>query len=230
MKARIMPAGIAVIPLIIYGLYKSIIYQNLFEGTIYSIILIFILSLLGYITRNLGKNYEKKMFQKLGGMPTTLILMFSNDRIDTYTKIRYHKKLNEKMPDIQLPMSIEEENQYDSKQIYDSSINWLRNYANRNIDKYPLVKQELIKYNFWRNLYGIKYISITLYFFIIIREIIIMDRFNLKDIIYKPYPQYMSLILFILSIILMIFVVTKKNIEERAFEYARTLLEVCEDL
>ncbi len=62
-----MPAGIAVIPLIIYGLYKSIIYQNLFEGAIYSIILIFILSLLGYITRNLGKNYEKKNVSKIRG-------------------------------------------------------------------------------------------------------------------------------------------------------------------
>lgn len=230
LKARIMPAGIAVIPLVIYGVYKSIIYKNLFEGTMYYIVLIFVLSLLGYITRNLGKNFEKKMFKKLGAMPTTLLLMFSDNIIDTNTKIRYHKKLNDKIPDLELPMSIEEERKYYVKPIYDSSINWLRTYANRNSEKYPLVLQELIKYNFWRNLYGIKYISIAFYSLIGIREILIMDGFDLKDIIYQPYPQYISIIILLFSIILMIFFVTKKNVKERAFEYAKALLEVCEDL
>ena len=56
-------------------------------------------------------------------MPTTIILRFSDDTIDDITKVKYHKWLNEKIPDLQLPESEEEENldsQSDSK--YESVI------------------------------------------------------------------------------------------------------------
>ena len=47
------------------------------------------------IARNLGKSYEKKMYQQLGGMPSTIVLRFLNDTFDEVTKKRYHKKLNQ---------------------------------------------------------------------------------------------------------------------------------------
>lgn len=48
-----------------------------------------------YSTRT-GKTYEEKFYKALGGMPTTIILRFSDDTIDDITKVKYHKWLNEK--------------------------------------------------------------------------------------------------------------------------------------
>ena len=104
-------------------------------------------------------------------MPTTIILRFSDDTIDDITKVKYHKWLNEKIPDLQLPESEEEENldsQSDSK--YESVTKYLRIYANSHREQFPRVYQELKKYNYWRNLYGCKWYALSIYAILTIRE------------------------------------------------------------
>lgn len=229
-KARIMPACITILPLILYCLYESIISKNLFKDETYLAIIIIMLTLLGYVSRNFGKQHERAMIKKLGALPTTILLMFSDNRVDKYTKLRYHRKLKDNLIDLDIPMCLEEENNCDAKEIYTSSINWLRSYANENKEKHVLVYRELIKYNFWRNLYGFKFIGIVIYITIGIREVTDIERFSIKSIFLNPYPEYISLIIIIISILIMIFVVTKRNVEERAFEYGKALLEVCEHL
>ena len=68
---------------------------------------------------------------------------------------------------------------------YSSSMTYLRKYANSNRDVEPRVYQELKEYNYWRNLYGCKWISIIIYLLIAIREIIIIDSFNVRNIFFK---------------------------------------------
>lgn len=230
LKARVMPACITIIPLILFGLFKRVVNQEMFKGEIYLTVIIITLTLLSYIARNAGKHYESKMIKRLGALPTTILLMFSDSRVDKYTKIRYHRALKNELINLDIPMSLDEEKKCDAKEVYSSSINWLRNYANANKEKYPLVYQELIKYNFWRNLYGLKFIGIAMYILVAIREVIIAENFNIEDIFIQPYPEYISFIIMIISIAIMIFVVTEKNVEERAFEYGKALLEVCEHL
>ena len=118
------------------------------------------------IARNLGKSYEKKMYQQLGGMPSTIALRFSDDTFDEITKKRYHKKLN-LFEGIALPLNVSDETT-DTDQQYISASNILRNYANSNRDKEQRVYQELKEYNFWRNLYGTKSIALVAYLLIII--------------------------------------------------------------
>lgn len=227
--ARVMPAIIAATSLLLYGVYKSLISTNLFESGLYIFVILAFLTLFSYISRNLGKKYEEKMVEKLGALPTTIIMRYADRRIDKITKTRYHQKLANQLPDITIPESIEEENE-DSDEVYSSAMNWLRNYANSNKDKYPLVYKELKDYNFWRNLYGIKYYTIVVYALIAIREFFIIDDFDLESLFFYPYPNYVAFILMIVSIIVLFLSASKTVVEKKAFDYARTLAEVCESI
>ncbi len=225
--ARVMPSMVITIPLILFGIFKSIINTNLFESSSYIFVLLVVLTLLSQIARNQGKKYEDKMVKKLNTWPTTIILRYSDNKIDTITKNRYHMKLANKLKDIEIPQNIDGENE-SSDIVYTSAMNWLRNHANENKEMYPLVYKELRDYNFWRNLYGLKHFGILLYILIAIREIITIDSFSLKTLFVSPYPQYVAFILMIISIMILLVGVTEDIVVRKAFDYARTLAEVCE--
>lgn len=229
-RSRVLPACIILIPVILHLINKNFVNKNFLGYGIYYALIIVTLTFLSYIARNEGKKHEVKMITKLGALPSTILLMISDNRLDKYTKNRYHKKLSKNVSNVRIPMSLEEEKTRNSKEIYDSCINWLRNYANSDKKRYPFVYSELVKYNYWRNLYGLKLYGIIIYLVLGIREIIIISEFNILDMFVKPYPEYFSLIIMILSIFILMFVVTKQNIEERAFEYGKALLEICEHL
>lgn len=228
-NARVMPVLVILLPIIALGIYKGIINSNFLEISLYITVSIIFLAFTSRIARELGKRYEKIMYQELGGMPTTIILRFSDNIIDVITKRRYHEKLNNTVDNIYLPVTEKDEDTNSDEQ-YKSAINWLRNYANTHRETEIRVYQELKEYNFWRNLYGSRIIAMGLYFLIGIREFITIDKFNVKELLLKPYPIYIAFIIMILSIILMIFCVNKKIVKAKAFDYAKALIEVCERL
>jgi len=185
-----------------------------------------VISFAAYIVRELGKTYEEKFYKALGGMPTTIILRFSDDTIDDITKVKYHKWLNEKIPDLQLPESEEEEN-LDSKsdRKYESVTKHLRIYANSHREQFPRVYQELKKYNYWRNLYGCKWYVLSIYAILAIREILMVDKFGIADIFRNPVPKYTMLLVLVVWSILFCSIVSQKTVKRNAFDYAKTLLE-----
>lgn len=225
-SARVMPIIVLAIPIIVNGIYIGIIQERRFQGMILSIISLGFLSITSKTARNLGKTYEKKMYKQLGGMPTTIVQRFSDDTFDDITKQRYHKKLN-KFEGLKLPLDKAEET-IDDDQQYISVSNILRNYANLNRDKEPRVYQELKEYNFWRNLYGAKRVALYIYSVIAVREIIIIGRISIKEVFLNPYPDYITLIVMVLSIVFLLLYVTQKTVKEKAFDYAKALIEVCE--
>ena len=166
------------------------------------------------------------MYAKLGGMPTTIVLRFSDNTFDDITKERYHRKLN-RFRGLNLPLDKSNENADDDRQ-YISATNILRNYANSNRDKEPRVYQELKEYNFWRNLYGTKRIALFLYLVIVIREIILKGIISLNQAFLHPYPDYIVLIIMVLCIVSIMLFVNKKTVTQKGFDYAKTLIEVCE--
>ena len=223
---RVMPIIVLLMPIIVLGIIKGIVQDCWLDSAILSTISLAFLSLTSKIARNLGKEYEKKMFKQLGGIPTTIVQRFSDDTFDNVTKQRYHKKLNQ-FNGLALPVDKSQET-IDHDEQYTSAANILRNYANSNRDKEPRVYQELKEYNFWRNLYGAKNIAFFIYLLITIREIVIMDAFSLKELFLHPYPDYVSLIVLILCIIFIMFFINQKMVKQKSFDYARTLIEVCE--
>lgn len=228
-NARVMPVLVVILPIICVGIYESIIKEGVLESAIYVSMIIIFVTFMAHIARNLGKKAEHKMVKRLGGLPTTILMRFSDTRIDPHSKMRYHKILKKKVRDLKIPISIEEENG-DSDYIYDSAINWLRGIANSDKKKYHLVYKELKSYNFWRNLYGIKYIGISIYILIAVREIILMRNFNISDIFIKPYPQYIAFIIMTASALLGLIMINRKIVENKAFDYAKALLEICDKI
>ena len=216
--ARIMPALIIGLPIYVYIVITGIISFDIIELIRNSIISILLISIYYRVIRNLGKKYEKKMYEKLGCKPTTIVLRYSDNNFDEVTTTRYHKKLNKKISGLKLPTKKENET-LESDMSYESAINWLRNYANSNRKTEFRVYQELKDYNFWRNLYGGKWIIIgSCTIFIII------------ELLKKNYGTSIIILLMLGICIFSSVFITKKTIEEKAFDYAKALVEVCERL
>ncbi len=230
-NTRVMPILVILLPIIALGILKGIIGHSWINGTLYILMITVFLSFTSRTARESGKKYESKMFIELGGMPTTIVSRYSDDSVDNLTKTRYHKKLNEKMLELNLPLSIEEEKvDANADDKYKDANNFLRNYANSSRDKEYRVYQELKEYNFWRNLYGTRIMAFIIYLIIAIREFILIEEFNIKNVMIKPYPEYIALIIMLLSIFLLVIYVNKKTVQNKAFDYAKALAEVCERL
>lgn len=227
--ARVMPVLVILLPIIILSCIKGILTDGFMDATLYFTIFIICLTVMSKLARNKGKDYEVKMYDDLGAKPTTILMRFSNNSINNISKKKYHERLNKKLKEIKLPLSQDEET-LESDLLYEAAINWLRNHVNHNREIEFRVQQELKEYNFWRNLYGIKYIGLVLYILIGVREYYIIESFNVNMMIKSPYPQYIGFLCMIISIVVIFFGVNKKVVQYKAFDYARTLIEVCETL
>lgn len=227
--ARAMPILVIMLPIIILGICKGIIKSNILEISIYITVSIIFLTFTSKVSREWGKNYQEKMYSELKGMPTTIVLRYSDNTLDRTTKKRYHEKLNEKVNEVHLPIDEKDETPASDEQ-YISAMNWLRNYANSHRDTEPRVYQELKEYNFWRNLYGSRFLAEGLYLLIAIREFIIIDNFNIRMMLVQPYPVYVCFLIMLLSVLLFLCSVNKNTVKRKAFDYAKTLAEVCERL
>lgn len=227
-QARIIPALIVALPIYLYLIMYNIININFIEIMGDSFLFIILISVFYRYIRNLGKEYEKKMYKKLGGMPTTLILRYSDNRIDEITKTRYHKVLNNNIEDLNLPTRKEEETIADDK-AYESAIIWLRNYANNHRETETRVYQELKDYNFWRNLYGGRNIIDISCIICMIIETIKIYSFDLENIT-QVYNNFINVLIMFFVLIISNIIIKEENVFEKAFDYAKTLLEVCERL
>lgn len=230
LHARVIPALITMLPIYIYLLLKNFVTDSFMQNFLPNSVTYMLLVALFYrIVRNFGKQYEDRMYKKLGAKPTTIILRYSNNLIDIVTKTRYHKKLNKNVEGVELPIEKEKETRDDDEK-YESAINWLRKYANSKRDKETRVYQELKEYNFWRNLYGGKWIAVTSCIVLIIIESFQLRKQNIMELIKNPFPQITVLFIMILVLIVSCVVINKKTVKDKAFDYAKTLLEVCDSL
>lgn len=216
--ARIIPALIIGLPLYVYIVITGMLNLSFLDLINNSIISIMLISIYYRVIRNLGKRCEKKMYKRLGSKPTTIVLRYSDNNFDDVTKTRYHKKLNENVSGLKLPIKKERETLEDDM-AYESAINWLRNYANSNRETEYRVYQELKEYNFWRNLYGGKWIIFSNCIIFIIIELFM-----------KNYENNIIILLMAVICIFSCICINKKVLEEKAFDYAKTLVEVCERL
>lgn len=229
--ARVMPALTAGLPLLIIAVYNGIVANSWSEASTSFALAIILITFSAYIAREWGKNHEGKMFEDLGGMPTTIILRFSDYKIDSVSKVKYHQWFNDNLADVSLPMSLTEEKvDSTSDEKYISAMTFLRTYANSNRDRFPRVYQELKKYNFWRNLYGCKILAIVSYVILLLREFVVIDSFSLKEMFIAPFPKYVVLMGLLIWICLFCSIVTKKTVKRNAFDYAKTLLEIIDIL
>lgn len=158
-------------------------------------------------------------------MPSVIMLRFSDLTIGGVSKQRYHQRLND-VYGLKLPLDASAEKSEDDEQ-YDAAIRSLKNRANFNRNTEFRVYQELREYHFFRNLYGIKPITLCMYIMFAIREVWMIPNFSIKNLCLNPVPDYISFLIFVLGIVLS-FLITSKGVEERSFSYAKALIESCE--
>lgn len=224
-QTRVMPVIVVAIPLILAAIVKGFSLPDWTETGLMTVIIIASLSLLYRLGRNMGKKSEICMVNRLGAMPTTILLRFSDSRIGTVSKQHYHQRLNE-VYHLELPLNPTEEQPKDDEQ-YDAAVRSLKNRANFDRNTEFRVYQELKEYHYFRNLHGIKPIAIVIYVVLAFREIKLIPDFDLKTLFLNPIPDYLPFGIFLLGIILGC-LVTTKGVEERAFSYAIALIETCE--
>lgn len=219
--ARFFPACVCVISLIEICIVKF--WPN--RETLDTVFLIFLLSVLIFsiFIRDCGKNEEKKLFDKLGGYPTTISLRLRDTRINEISKVKYHGVLRD-VWGLDLPASLQDENRDPKKSDtqYNAAANKLRVYANSKQGEFPLVKKSLELYNFWRNLYGSRrlFYCITAFalFYVICVECVHFCR----------ACWWLLIVLLFVQLFLFRKYVTETRVIDHAFEYAKTLLEVLE--
>lgn len=187
-----------------------------------------LMALLSQLAHSPGKRLEKKLFKEWGGMPSALILSYAHTELSHISLHRYHTRLRELIPGIELPNSADEErNDLDKFMLqYESASDWLR-ATTRDREKFRLVFAELVNYGYRRNLLGLKphgIIAWSLGFIIcglrVLSPILpwsLATGWNWLAITYTPCCMIMILVWLI--------VVLKKWVKPVAFQYGKQLVE-----
>jgi len=116
--------------------------------------------LLSQLARDAGKNKEKMLFEKWGGMPSVAIFRHRDARLDAITKARYHKKLATLVKGTKPPSVTDEQSDPGAAdQVYIAWSAYLR-VNTRDTKKYRLLFQENISYGFRRNTWGLRPVGI----------------------------------------------------------------------
>ncbi len=219
LKAGLTPAVVSMLPLfpILFYCVPDI---NIITDFAFSIIIISaLLYILASVCRTLGRDKEKKMFKSWGGKPTSVLLRQTNSIIDGHTKARYYSMIQILLPDLHLPTKSDEEADLEkSDEIYDSVSKYLR--ANTRGAEHQLLNYENEEYGMWRNIYGLKCISI----WVAAIAIPIYVTLMLLGVMSHPFSCF-GLALSLCEIAFQSFVVRESLIKVHAFRYAERLLE-----
>lgn len=237
--ARIMPGFAVLVPFIIF-IYLKYNFFDIKGMGLAAILITSLIAVLAKISRDLGKKKEDKLFKELGAPFTTILLRYSDTEIDSITKDRYHLILNNNIPNLNLPLNLNDElldiKKSDDK--YSSATRWLRNKT-RDKKIYPLVFKDNVNYGFVRNLLGLKFPAIVFYMLLFIFEF--MKTFSIenttsfisvfdKGFFWILSNMNISLFLILSTGIILILFVNKNMLISSAKAYARSLLEACENI
>ncbi len=116
-------------------------------------------TLLSQLGRDLGKEKQRKLFERWGGTPTTQLLSRIQGVYTEFTPVLpdCHEALRKLRPDLRIPRTAEEEASdfAASTAVYVSCTDALRELS-RDKSKYPLVFEENVNFGFRRNLWAMK--------------------------------------------------------------------------
>jgi len=116
--------------------------------------------LLTQLARDTGKKHEASLFAKWGGLPSITIFRHRDTRLDSITKVRYHKKLSGLVKEAKSPTPEQEkENPTAADGVYTAWSNYLR-VNTRDTKKFALLFQENVAYGYRRNVWGLRAVGI----------------------------------------------------------------------
>lgn len=161
-NARLKPAFLVALPI---ALTVAILgfKQSATEGTLFGLASsLGFTFLLSQLVRDRGKAREPWLFMRWGGKPTTVMLRYSDTRLNVYTRARYHKRLSAMLPEINLPTAEQEKaNPAEADAAYASCGDYILSKT-RDKERFHLLFQENVNYGFRRNLWAIKPVGIAI--------------------------------------------------------------------
>lgn len=228
-KARLLPALLVALPLVITGIglfpkylagWKSLYAVATSCGLVY---------LLAELGRRAGALKQEKLFKAWGGKPSVDLLRHRKAANKALVAER-HRKLALLFPHLALPSSEDERrNPKKADEIYEVVGKAL---IDRTRDKqvFPLLFQENCSYGFWRNLWGLKPAGITV-------SVLTLASIAAVGLLRPAYLAFLDKGALIVTVIVdvaflcaWIFWVTPKAIRVPAEAYAERLLEASDEL
>jgi hypothetical protein len=227
-KARLSPALLAILPLLLTGIalfpkyiagWKSLYLVGVSCGLIY---------LLAELGRRAGTLKQEGLYRSWGGKPSVAVLRHRK-AINKALVTERHRKLALLFPHLRLP-SPEEERQ-NTKKADDMYEVAGKSLIDRTRDKkaFPLLFKENCSYGFWRNLWGLKPVGIATS---------LISLASIVTLIFMPgyftsIDRKALLAPFVFDVVFLciwIFWVTPKSIRVPAEAYAERLFEACDEL
>ncbi len=185
--------------------------------------------LLAQLARDRGRQRQRKLFQSWGGSPTVLLLRHREASNKT-TLMRWHRKLREMLPDVQVPSAEDElADPTQADEVYEAFGVLLREKT-RDRTKFPLVFEENCNYGFRRNLWGMKSLGITgaIIGVVAIAVLLLLNTRVRQDS--TPPVAYVAGALDALLLIVWTALVTPAWVKTAADAYAMRLLSSCDHL
>lgn len=179
----------------------------------------------------LGNKRQRKLFDKWGGAPTSLILSHGNGELNPHTKARYHRNLESLIPGLVLPNAEHERADPESAAWkYDDAVNYLLEVT-RDKERFPLVYQDNVQYGFARNLLALRglglfisAIGLTLSSVPFISQLFSESDNSWGMTLGSEWTQAAVFIASAMLGALLLALVTETTVEKRAFRYARSLV------
>ena len=228
--ARFMPVFAAIFPFVLTMLAWCPQAKTILGGAMTLLVSFGIMTFLSIYISNLGNDLQDRYFETWGGAPTTLLLLPSSSELDVYTKQRYFAWLNARCSNLNLPSKLED--MVDSEALYEkvrSAGNFMREYT-RDKKIYSQLYNDNVSYGFARNITSIKYAGLT----IAATSILINGGFIYFKTLAGANDSLtaMGMVAGFASLALaLVFgvVINERFVKRRAFRYAKTLFEACEE-
>lgn len=227
-QARILPLIVIVLPvcLSVAGLVSpEELKTGILTGSLTGLALMAMIAQLG---RDLGKRKEPRLFERWQGTPTTVILRHTTSWLNRETLKRYHGKLSLLFG---RPLPTEEDEKMDlqaADSVYESCRDILKEKT-RGDQRFGLVHEELINYNFRRNLWGHKPSGILLSTLSIFLPFLGIITSGLWNIYFSKFGAIASIIS-ACFLVLWVFRITPDWVKQAADAYAERLVSSCEKL
>lgn len=223
-QARVLPAIIFMLPFFIEANCLIVFFDFKIEisAPIANLILIVFLILFANWARHFGRKKEKKLLEKWDGLPTTRFLRSDNIEYNEYRRAEIKKYLKMMFSNVKMPTRQEEQinkNECDKK--YEAYISNLQALT-RNTKEFALLQSENRNYGMWRNLLGLKLISIVCILIIISINMLLAIFFS--QVMSWKNCIILNIVLAFLALILF-FIVTESKVKDIAECYARRLFD-----
>ena len=155
-KARLQPILLSLLPILVISVLLIPEFQSIWAAVGGLVVYCGISTLLMQIGRGRGKKLEETLFRAWEGKPSVAMLRHRDTRLSKGTKDRYRYFLERNVPKLELT-SLEDELNFPDQADdgYESVTSWLLAQT-RDRERFRLIFEENINYNFRRNICALK--------------------------------------------------------------------------